>query len=104
MTEAGHLTGMHVVVDGSGLARLWAGVGTYTAEILRALAAERPGNRFTVVGGSALMPGVDRSLSGETGIPFRTATDPQSCAVRGTRRALGDFELVHRRQLYMGGR
>jgi glycosyltransferase involved in cell wall biosynthesis len=41
-------TGLHVAVDGSGLARPWAGVGTYTAEILRALAAERPGNRFTV--------------------------------------------------------
>jgi glycosyltransferase involved in cell wall biosynthesis len=37
-----------VAVDGSGLARPWAGVGTYTAEILRALAAGRPGSRFTV--------------------------------------------------------
>ncbi len=35
-------------MDGSGLARPWAGVGTYTIEILRALAAERPGSRFTV--------------------------------------------------------
>jgi glycosyltransferase involved in cell wall biosynthesis len=37
-----------VAVDGSGLARPWAGVGTYTAEILRALAAERPDSRFSV--------------------------------------------------------
>ncbi len=58
MIEAGHLTGMHVVVDGSGLARLWAGVGTYTAEILRALAAERPGNRFTVFTDTA--PGIEQ--------------------------------------------
>jgi len=42
MTEA------HLAVDGSGLTRPWAGVGVYTAEILRALAAERPGSRFTV--------------------------------------------------------
>ena len=42
------LAGAHVAVDGSGLARPWAGVGTYTTEILRALAAERPGSRFTV--------------------------------------------------------
>jgi glycosyltransferase involved in cell wall biosynthesis len=42
------MTGLHIAVDGSGLARPWAGVGTYTAEILRALATERPGNRFTV--------------------------------------------------------
>ena len=59
---------------------------------------------FVLVGGGALMPGLDRFLSRETGVPFRTASDPQTCAVRGTRRALGDFELVHRRQLYLGGR
>ncbi len=35
-------------MDGSGLARPWAGVGTYTAEILPALAAEAAGSRFTV--------------------------------------------------------
>ena len=58
MTEGRELTGMHVVVDGSGLARLWAGVGTYTAEILRALAAERPGNRFTVFTQAA--PGIEQ--------------------------------------------
>jgi len=40
--------GLHLVVDGSGLVRPWAGVGTYTKEILAALAAERPGSRFTV--------------------------------------------------------
>ena len=39
---------LHVAVDGSGLARPWAGVGTYTTEILRGLAAEAPGSRFTV--------------------------------------------------------
>jgi glycosyltransferase involved in cell wall biosynthesis len=42
------VTEPHLAVDGSGLARPWAGVGVYTAEILRALAAERPGSRFTV--------------------------------------------------------
>jgi glycosyltransferase involved in cell wall biosynthesis len=47
-----------VVVDGSGLARLWAGVGTYTIEILRALAAERPGNRFTVF--TSAEPGIEQ--------------------------------------------
>jgi glycosyltransferase involved in cell wall biosynthesis len=37
-----------VAVDGSGLARPAAGVGTYTAEILRALARERPTSRLVV--------------------------------------------------------
>lgn len=58
MTEDAELTGLHVVVDGSGLARLWAGVGTYTVEILRALAAERPGNRFTVF--TQAQPGIEQ--------------------------------------------
>ncbi len=40
--------GLHVVVDGSGLARPWAGVGTYTDQILHAMAVARPHNRFTV--------------------------------------------------------
>ena len=42
------MTGLHIAVDGSGLARPLAGVGTYTVEILRALTAQGPGNRFTV--------------------------------------------------------
>ena len=40
--------GVHVAVDGSGLARPWAGVGTYTTEILRSLVAARPESRFSV--------------------------------------------------------
>ena len=48
----------HLAVDGSGLARPWAGVGVYTLEILRALASERPGSRFTVY--STAEPSVDQ--------------------------------------------
>ena len=73
-------------------------------QVPRRLMAGIADRGFILVGGGALMPGVDRSLSRATGIPFRTASDPQTCAVRGTRRALGDFELLHRRQLYLGGR
>ena len=39
---------MHLVVDGYGLTRPRAGMGTYTREILAALAAERPQHRLTV--------------------------------------------------------
>lgn len=42
------LGGLHLAVDGSGLARPLAGVGTYTREILAAMAAQRPGCRLTV--------------------------------------------------------
>jgi glycosyltransferase involved in cell wall biosynthesis len=42
------LTGLHVAVDGVGLARPLAGVGVYTTEILQAMAVDRPDCRMTV--------------------------------------------------------
>ena len=71
-----------------------------TPKRLAARVAERG---FLLTGGGALMPGIDRHLSGETGIPFQVAGEPRTCAVRGTRRGLGDFEVVRRRRLYLGG-
>lgn len=53
------MTGLHVVVDGSGLERPRAGVGVYTSQILRAMAVDRPDCRLTVFGprrASALVP------------------------------------------------
>lgn len=41
-------TGLHVAVDGSGLLRPLAGVGTYTREVLAAMLMERPGHRLTL--------------------------------------------------------
>jgi len=42
------VTGLHVAVDGVGLARPWAGVGVYTTQVLKAMAVARPDCRFTV--------------------------------------------------------
>jgi glycosyltransferase involved in cell wall biosynthesis len=42
------LSGLHLAVDGSGLARPRAGVGVYTREILRAMSVDRPDCRLTV--------------------------------------------------------
>jgi len=44
------LTGLRVVVDGSGLERSRAGVGVYTTQILHAMAVDRPDCRLTVFG------------------------------------------------------
>ena len=44
------MTGLQVVVDGSGLERPRAGVGVYTTQILHAMAVERPDCRLTVFG------------------------------------------------------
>jgi rod shape-determining protein MreB len=54
-----------------------------------------------LTGGGALLRGLDGFLARETGIPVRVAEEPRTCAVRGTRRALGEFELLQRRQLYL---
>jgi rod shape-determining protein MreB and related proteins len=54
-----------------------------------------------LTGGGALLRGLDVYLAREVGIPVRLADDPRTCAVRGTRRALGEFELLQRRQLYL---
>jgi glycosyltransferase involved in cell wall biosynthesis len=42
------MTGLHVAVDGYGLARPRAGVGVYTRELLHAMAVDRPDCRMTV--------------------------------------------------------
>ncbi len=44
------MTGLQVVVDGSGLERPWAGVGIYTSQVLHAMAVDRPDCRLTVFG------------------------------------------------------
>lgn len=70
----------------------------------RRLASGMAERGFVLTGGGALIRGVDRYLASQTGVPFRVATQPRTCAVRGTGRALRDFEIVHRRQLYLGSR
>jgi glycosyltransferase involved in cell wall biosynthesis len=44
------MTGLQLVVDGSGLERPRAGVGVYTTQILHAMAVDRPDCRLTVFG------------------------------------------------------
>jgi len=44
------VTGLQVVVDGSGLERPRAGVGVYTTQVLRAMAVDRPDCRLVVFG------------------------------------------------------
>ena len=51
------MTAVNLVVDGSGLARPRAGVGTYTREMLRAMAVERPVNPITLYVPPGLDPG-----------------------------------------------
>lgn len=80
-----------------------------TASLVRGVVEQTPaelafevGRRgFHLTGGGALLRGIDRYLAEETGIPCRVGNDPLTCAVLGTKRALGEFEVVQRRQLYL---
>jgi glycosyltransferase involved in cell wall biosynthesis len=60
------LRGLHLAVDGSGLARAQAGIGVYTREILHAMAVDRPDCRFTVY-----LPEGVRTPGLEPGIGYR---------------------------------
>jgi len=48
------------------------------------LAADIVERGITLTGGGALLRGIDRVLSAETGIPVHVADDPISCVARGT--------------------
>jgi rod shape-determining protein MreB len=66
----------------------------------RRLAEDLAGRGLVLCGGGAQLRGLDRYLTEATGLPTRVAEDPRTCVVRGTRRALGQFEVLQRRQLY----
>lgn len=54
------MSGLRLAVDGAGLARPWAGVGTYTRQVLAAMIAARPEARLTLY----LPPGLGTDLGG----------------------------------------
>jgi rod shape-determining protein MreB and related proteins len=65
------------------------------------LAADVAARGVVLTGGGALLRGLGRYLERAAAVPVRVADEPRTCAVRGTRRALGEFELIQRRQLYL---
>ncbi len=74
----------------------------------QALEQTPPGHRAEVrrqglllTGGGAALRGIDRYLAAELDLPVRIAHQPRTCAALGTQRALGEFEVVQRRQLYL---
>jgi len=78
-----------------------AAVRDVLAQTPARLAPQVVARGFVLTGGGALLRGIDRYLTREAGLPARVAADPRTCAVRGTRRALGEYEVLQRRQLYL---
>ena len=50
---------------------------------------------ITLTGGGALLPGMDRLIELETGIPVTVAEDPISSVAIGTGRVLDCAEILH---------
>jgi rod shape-determining protein MreB len=70
-------------------------------ETPRRVAAQLAQQGVVLTGGGALLVGLDRYLAAEARLPVRVASEPRTCAVRGTQRAMVELELVQRRQLYV---
>jgi rod shape-determining protein MreB len=58
------------------------------------LAADIFDKGIILSGGGALVRGLDRLISEETGLPVNVTTDPLSCVVRGNGKVLEDPELL----------
>jgi rod shape-determining protein MreB and related proteins len=60
------------------------------------LAADIVDRGIMLAGGGALLKGIDTLISHETGIVVHVATDPLSCVVLGTGKALENFKQFDR--------
>ncbi|BAF60980.1 actin-like ATPase [Pelotomaculum thermopropionicum SI] len=58
------------------------------------LSADIINKGIVMTGGGALLDGIDRLLSKETGLPVYVAEDPLSCVAKGTGRALNNIEVL----------
>lgn len=58
------------------------------------LAADIVDKGIVLTGGGALLAGIDRLLSRETGVPVHVADDPLTCVARGTGRALAMLHIL----------
>lgn len=62
------------------------------------LAADLVETGITLAGGGALLRGIDKLISKETGLPVKIADDPITCVVRGTGKFLEELDLISKRK------
>jgi len=64
------------------------------------LAADLVETGITLAGGGALLRGIDKLISKETGLSVKIADDPITCVVRGTGKYLEELDLIKRKRLF----
>jgi len=64
------------------------------------LAADLVETGITLAGGGALLRGIDKLISKETGLSVKIADDPVTCVVRGTGKYLEELDLIKRKRLF----
>ena len=67
------------------------------------LAADIVNKGIVMTGGGALLEGMDRLISLETGLPVYVADDPLSCVAKGTGRALNNMGIISAASRGKGG-
>ncbi|MCX7910463.1 MAG: rod shape-determining protein, partial [Endomicrobia bacterium] len=55
---------------------------------------------ITLAGGGALLRGIDKLISKETGLPVRIADDPITCVVRGTGKYLEEIDKIKNKKKF----
>ncbi len=58
------------------------------------LSADLVDHGMVLAGGGALIPGLDKFISDQTGLPVLVADDPLTAVVKGTGKALGDLKFL----------
>ncbi len=64
------------------------------------LAADLVETGITLAGGGALLRGIDKLITKETGLPTRIADDPITCVVRGTGKYLEEIDHIKRKKMF----
>jgi rod shape-determining protein MreB len=83
------------------LARIVGAVRKVLEETPPELAADIFERGLVLSGGGALLRGLDRYLSLHTGVAAVVVDDAQTCVARGTGKALEQFQVLKRNQLYL---
>jgi rod shape-determining protein MreB and related proteins len=83
------------------LRRLDTALVDVLAETPPALRRDVKGGGLVLTGGGARLEGLERHLAAVAGCSVRVATDPESCAARGTALAVDNLDVLKRNFMYI---